>query len=102
MNQSGPIKSGGVSMVCKKASALAFVSAIAVLFVCAADAQDKNTALGAEITSIEAQIKEAEAENAKYAGGLVKSLIVARLEILRQTHAMLQQRAKAQKSLSEE
>ena len=57
-------------------------------------AQD-TTSLKADVAAIQEQIKVAETENARYTGGLVKSLIVARLEILRQTEAMLQQRLKA-------
>jgi hypothetical protein len=57
-------------------------------------AQD-TAALRADVAALQEQIKVAEAENAKYTGGLVKSLIASRLEILRQTEAMLQQRLKA-------
>jgi hypothetical protein len=47
------------------------------------------------ITNLEQQIKETEAEDEKYAGGLIKALIGSRLAILKQTHAMLQQRTQA-------
>lgn len=47
------------------------------------------------IAQIEKQIRETEAEDQKYAGGLIKALIGSRLAILKQTQAMLQQRAQA-------
>lgn len=49
----------------------------------------------AEIAAVDAQIAEAETENAKYAGGLVKALVESRLATLKQTRAMLAQRATA-------
>jgi hypothetical protein len=49
----------------------------------------------AEIVTVDAQIGEAEAENAKYAGGLVKALVESRLATLKQTRALLAQRAAA-------
>lgn len=52
--------------------------------------------IATELVEVEAQIKDAEAQDAKYAGGLVKTLIAARLEVLKQTRVLLQQRAKAQ------
>lgn len=51
--------------------------------------------LKADIAAVQEQINTAETENEKYAGGLVKSLVVARIAILQQTEAMLQQRLKA-------
>jgi len=51
--------------------------------------------IAAETKKVDAEIIEAETENAKYAGGLVKALIEARLGTLRQTRAMLNQRAAA-------
>jgi hypothetical protein len=48
-----------------------------------------------EIATVDAQITEAEADNAKYAGGFVKALVESRLGTLRQTWALLAQRAKA-------
>jgi hypothetical protein len=61
------------------------------------------TALGAfaqatlksEIASLQSQIRDAEAEDAKYSGGLVKALIGSREQTLKQTLAMLEQRDKA-------
>jgi len=47
------------------------------------------------IAQVEQQIQETEAEDQKYVGGLIKALIGSRLATLRQTHAMLQQRAHA-------
>jgi hypothetical protein len=47
------------------------------------------------IADVEKQIRETEIEDQKYSGGLVKALIGSRLATLKQTHAMLQQRAKA-------
>jgi hypothetical protein len=52
--------------------------------------------IASELKDVEEQIRNAEADDAKYTGGLVKSLIAARLETLKQTRAMLQQRAQAQ------
>ena len=51
--------------------------------------------IGDAIKNLEKQIKETEAEDEKYAGGLIKALIGSRLAILKQTHAMLQQRTQA-------
>jgi hypothetical protein len=56
---------------------------------------EKAAMLKADIALVDAQIKSAEAEDAKYSGGLIKALIGTRLEILRQTKAMLDQRSKA-------
>jgi hypothetical protein len=51
--------------------------------------------LKSEIASLQAQIRDAEAEDAKYSGGLVKALIGSREQTLKQTLAMLEQRDKA-------
>jgi hypothetical protein len=51
--------------------------------------------IGEAIKNLEQQIKETEAEDEKYAGGLIKALIGSRLAILKQTHAMLEQRTQA-------
>jgi hypothetical protein len=48
-----------------------------------------------EIKNVRAQIVEAESESARYTGGLVKALIESRLQTLKQTLAMLEQRDKA-------
>lgn len=57
--------------------------------------QEQPTQLAAEIGYLDGQIALAEAENARYAGGLVKSLIELRLATLKQTKSMLEQRAAA-------
>ncbi|MCK6684717.1 MAG: hypothetical protein L6R30_20130 [Thermoanaerobaculia bacterium] len=51
--------------------------------------------IAADIAALEAQIRRAEEEDAKYAGGLVKALIGSELHILRQSKAMLEQRARS-------
>jgi hypothetical protein len=56
---------------------------------------DQKAAIAADLAKLDADIAAAEAENAKYAGGLVKALVEARIAILKQTRAMLDQRAKA-------
>lgn len=48
-----------------------------------------------DLDYINKQIKEAEAESAKYAGGLIKTLIESRIQILNYTKAMLEQRIAA-------
>lgn len=58
-------------------------------------APEKLAVINTDIAAIESEIRTAEAEEAKYEGGLVKALCSARLAILRQTHAMLQQRSKS-------
>lgn len=50
-----------------------------------------------EIDSVQVQIKSAEMEDSKYAGGLIKTLIAARLAILRQTLSMLEQQQKSRR-----
>jgi hypothetical protein len=52
-------------------------------------------ALRSDMATVQSEIKAAETEDARYAGGLVKTLIAARIAILRQTEAMLQQRLKS-------
>lgn len=56
---------------------------------------EQAVALKASIATVDVEIRATEAENAKYEGGLVKALIESRLATLRQTHAMLDQRANA-------
>ena len=69
---------------------------LAFSWACAAQISPEKTAqLNADIESVKAQIQEAEAEDAKYSGGLIKSLIAMRLETLRNTLAMLDQREKS-------
>lgn len=48
--------------------------------------------LETDIGVVSSQIREAEKENTCYSGGLVKTLIVLRLQILKNTKAMLEQR----------
>lgn len=49
--------------------------------------------IAADIAAIDARLRQAEAEDARLAGGLVKALLGSEMGILRQTRAMLQQRA---------
>jgi hypothetical protein len=51
--------------------------------------------LKAEITSVRSQIAASESESARYSGGLVKALIESRVQTLKQTLVMLEQRDKA-------
>jgi hypothetical protein len=51
--------------------------------------------LDSELKAIDAAIAEAEAETAKYSGGLVKSLTDLRIATLKQTRGMVAQRANA-------
>ena len=54
-----------------------------------------QTTLKSEIASLQSQIRDAEAEDARYSGGLIKALIGSREQTLKQTLAMLEQRDKA-------
>jgi hypothetical protein len=54
-------------------------------------AQDLST-VQSDLTAVQSEIKMAQAEDARYAGGLVKSLIASRIVVLRQTEAMLEQK----------
>lgn len=56
---------------------------------------EKIQGIEEEITELEKQIQETGSEDQKYAGGLIKAIIGSQLATLKQTHAMLQQRAKA-------
>jgi hypothetical protein len=51
--------------------------------------------LKSEIATLRSQISAAETESAQYSGGLVKALIESRVQIFKQTLAMLEQRDKA-------
>lgn len=62
---------------------------------CAQSRAPVDPRVKAEIATVDAQITEAETENAKYAGGLVKVLLESRLATLGQTRALLAQRATA-------
>jgi hypothetical protein len=61
-------------------------------------ASPASASLEEEIASVHEQILSAEREDAMYSGGLVKSLIAARIAILRQTEAMLRQRSMAERT----
>jgi hypothetical protein len=76
---------------------VAVAATILVGCVHSGQAQDVP-AVQSDLTVVQAEIKAAQAEDAKYSGGLVKSLIVARIEILHQTEAMLQQKLLALKN----
>jgi hypothetical protein len=58
-------------------------------------APEKMKMLKNDISAIQVEIGSAEAEEAKYEGGLILALIKLRLETLRQTLAMLQKREKS-------
>ncbi len=61
-----------------------------------ASAQEFNAEpLKAEIEGIEQQIKETRIDSDKYSGGLIKSLLESRIQILEHTKAMLDQRLSA-------
>jgi len=49
-----------------------------------------------DIDQINKQIRKAEAESAKYAGGLIKTFINSRIQILKYTKAMLEQKITAE------
>ena len=51
-----------------------------------------KTSIQEDLARVDSEIRDAEAEDAKYAGGLVKALTSTNLEILRGTRAMLQQK----------
>ena len=53
---------------------------------------DKTETLQKEIDYVQSEIVSAEAENEKYSGGLIQSLIALRIETLKQTRAMLEQK----------
>ncbi len=57
--------------------------------------RDQLSALDAELPSLVQEIAAAEQDDRKYSGGLIKSLIAVRLEILRTTKAIIGQRIQA-------
>jgi hypothetical protein len=61
------------------------------------DAQ-KILALQAELEQVRSEVTAAESKNASLVGGLVKALVEARLEILKTTEALIQQRIHALES----
>jgi hypothetical protein len=70
---------------------------LVTLIGCASDGVDKQkvASIKTELANIDAEISAAEKANEQYAGGLVKALVTSRIEILKQTRAMLQQRDRA-------
>jgi hypothetical protein len=76
-----------------KIAALLFV----LLFIsCGTGSLINAQTLQADLDNIIKQIKVAEADSAKYSGGLIKTLIDSRIELLKNTKAMLEQRVIAQ------
>jgi hypothetical protein len=69
-----------------------FPSLILVLFFAA---RSYGQTLEADIKQVQSDITETQAEDARYSGGLIKALIGARLQILKQTESMLTQRRMA-------
>jgi hypothetical protein len=61
----------------------------------AAQTPQERAELKQVIESVDTEIADAKATDAKYSGGLVKALIESRLATLQQTRAMLEQRANA-------
>ena len=86
---------------------------VGLLFVavtaCASQAQQQLTPeerqtitqLQGELVQVESEIESAEEDNRTYSGGLIKTLITLRLEILRTNHALIQQRIHALESGAE-
>jgi hypothetical protein len=71
------------------------VCSLSATLACAQARAAVDPRVKAEISAVDAQITDAEAENVKYAGGLVKALVESRLATLKQTRALLAQRATA-------
>ena len=76
---------------------LAIVAVLVATCGCGLSAQSpqERADLQAAIKSVDVQITAAQAEDAKYSGGLIKSLLGSRIATLGQTKAMLEQRANA-------
>lgn len=72
--------------------------AVAILVGCVSFvwAQDVS-AVQSDLAVVQSDIKAAQAEDARYTGGLIKTLIASRIAILGQTEAMLQQKLLALK-----
>jgi hypothetical protein len=66
---------------------IVFGAGAALLLV--ARSEPSTFALDTDLAEIRAQIKAADAEDAKYSGGAIKALILIRREILQTTEAML-------------
>lgn len=58
-----------------------------------------DASLASEIARLQSEIRASQADDAKYTGGLVKSLIESRIATLRQSEAMLQQKSLASGSV---
>ncbi len=69
---------------------VSFCAITALLFYLHAD--PSTTELDADLSVVRSQITSAEAEAAKYRGGLLRSMIGLRLEVLRTTENMLEQK----------
>jgi len=65
------------------------------LITCAVAQEFDPQPLQNEIAGLEQQLKEAKAESVKYTGGLIKTLIDSRIQILEHTKTMLEQRLAA-------
>ena len=63
--------------------------------------QQTITQLQGELAQVESEIESAEEDNRAYSGGLIKTLIALRLEILKTNHALIQQRVHALESGAE-
>jgi hypothetical protein len=80
----------------KTISLSALVGLIVVLLALLAwalvDAPPNTRELDADLTQVRNDIKQATADDSKYAAGMIKAMIELRLQILKQTEAMLVQR----------
>ena len=63
--------------------------------------QSRIAQLERELAQVQAEIKAAEEDERTYSGGLIQTLIALRLEILRTSHALIQQRIHALESGAE-
>ena len=63
--------------------------------------QQTITQLQGELAQVESEIESAEEDSRAYSGGLIKTLIALRLEILKTNHALIQQRVHALESGAE-
>jgi hypothetical protein len=68
------------------------VTACGAFLLWVAHNEPSTAALDADLAHLSTEIADADAEAAKYQGGLIKSLTELRREILRSTEAMLQQK----------
>lgn len=65
----------------------------AILLSCRPAVRAEDLAeLKSDIAIVQSEVQASQTEDARYSGGLVKTLIAARIAILRQTEAMLQQK----------